>query len=103
MDSVLVLAGFGQVLRQLGPRALGLTGTRISVVGDRPEVLGYANGRLVVGDTTEVQAFDPATGRRLWRVPGGATFLTISGGVVSAFFTAIVVSRVRTAPLWSLA
>jgi hypothetical protein len=82
MDSVLVLAGFGQVLRQLGPRALGLTGTRISVVGDRPEVLGYANGRLVVGDTTEVQAFDPATGRRLWRVPGGATFLTISGGVV---------------------
>ncbi|MBV9279386.1 MAG: PQQ-binding-like beta-propeller repeat protein [Chloroflexi bacterium] len=52
------------------------------MTGDTPEALAYAGGRLVVADTTEVQAFNPATGRRLWSVPGGALFLTVADGVV---------------------
>jgi hypothetical protein len=82
LGSVLILTPSGRVLRQLGPQALGLTGTSTSAIGDRPQTIGFGNGRLVVADTTEVQAFDPVSGRRLWRVPGGAQFLTISGGVV---------------------
>ena len=82
LGSVLMLAPSGRVLRQLGPQALDLTGTSTSAIGDRPQTIGFGNGRLVVADTTEVQAFDPASGRRLWRVPGGAQYLTIAGGVV---------------------
>lgn len=82
LGSVLILTPAGRVVRQLGPQALGLTGTHISAIGDRVQTLAYGQGRLVVADITEVQAFDPMSGRRLWRVPGGAQFLTVAGGTV---------------------
>jgi PQQ-like domain len=72
----------GRVLRVFGSTQLGLTGTRTSPIGDSPEVLAYGGGKLIVGATTETVALDPATGRRYWRVPGGAFFLTVAGGVV---------------------
>jgi outer membrane protein assembly factor BamB len=72
----------GRTLRTFGPKALGLTGSRVSPIGDYPEVLAYGGGKLIVGTTTGTVALDPATGRRYWRVPGGAFSLTVANRVV---------------------
>jgi outer membrane protein assembly factor BamB len=72
----------GRTLEVFGARQLGLTGDRIAPTGDIPYALAYADGTLIVGNTTETVALDPATGRRIWSVPGGAFSLVAAHGVV---------------------
>jgi hypothetical protein len=85
LDEVQALdARTGAPLRIFSLASLRLTGTRISPIGDSLQVLAYARRRLVVGTTTEVIALDPATGRQLWRVPDGASDLTVLGKTVYA-------------------
>lgn len=69
-----VLRAYSATALRLSPPAGG------SCCRNQPEVLADGQGRLIVGTLQEVLALDPTTGRRLWRVQGGATSLTISGG-----------------------
>lgn len=46
---------------------------------DLPQALALWNGQLIVGTTRHVVDVNPATRKILWRVPGGADQLVISG------------------------
>lgn len=86
--SVVVLdARNGHVLRRLTRASLRLSSRSFDV----PVAMAYSQGRLIVASPLTVIALDPLTGHQLWRVPGGAYGLTISGSVVytSKFCTSI--------------
>jgi len=66
----------GKILRTVTLTSLRARG------GDRINALAYASGMLLVATALDIFALDPTTGRQVWRLPGGATELVVSGSTI---------------------
>jgi outer membrane protein assembly factor BamB len=75
---VVLDARSGKVIHSYLPAALHLTGGP----SDNPQVLAYAQGRLIVGAAREVVALNPYSGRVFWRAAGGADVVVVQGATI---------------------